>query len=81
LESVEIIIYLAITIWVVGDNTPGEVVSGEEGEEVQAGYEEGWYDEDLTQYDMGVRYIQQTLSILRERIELSLLSPGLLMRH
>jgi hypothetical protein len=38
-----------------GENTPGELLSGEEAEETQAGYEEGWYDEDLTQYDMAIR--------------------------
>ena len=32
------------------------MLSGEEeGEETQAGYEEGWYDEDQTQYDMSIR--------------------------
>jgi hypothetical protein len=43
---------------IVGENTPGEILSGEEGEEVQAagGYEEGgWYDEDQTQYDISIR--------------------------
>jgi hypothetical protein len=43
---------------IVGENTPGEILSGEEGEEVPAagGYEEGgWYDEDQTQYDISIR--------------------------
>jgi hypothetical protein len=43
---------------IVGENTPGEILSGEEGEEVQGagGYEEGgWYDEDQTQYDISIR--------------------------
>jgi hypothetical protein len=43
---------------IVGENTPGEILSGEEGEEVHAagGYEEGgWYDEDQTQYDISIR--------------------------
>jgi hypothetical protein len=41
---------------VIGENTPGELLSGEEGEETtQAGYEEVWYYEDQTQYDLQIR--------------------------